>query len=167
MALIVEDGTIVTGANSYVSVTNARAWATARGLTFTGADSVVEARLVNAMDVLEGMRDRWKGTKVEADQPLQWPRQDVVIDGEDWDEVTIPPELIAAQVQLAYDSETNELQPTGTGQEVIREKTDVIETEYAKRGTGTVHAQFNKAMNLLKPLLKAGTGLWTLEAVRR
>jgi hypothetical protein len=167
MALIVEDGTIVTGANSYVSVANARSWATLRGLTFTGADSVVEARLVNAMDVLEGMRDRWKGDKVDADQPLQWPRSDVWLDGNEFPDDEIPSELIAAQIQLAYDSETYELQANGSGQEVVREKVDVIETEYAKRGTGTVQAQFNKAMNFLKPLFKAGTGLWTLEAVRR
>jgi hypothetical protein len=166
MALIVEDGTIVTGANSYVSVANARTWATLRGQTFTGADSVVEARLVNAMDVLEGYRDRWKGAKTDEDQSLQWPRADVWIDGVEFPDDEIPSELVAAQIQLAYDSETYPLQPTGTGREVVRQKVDVIETEYAKRGTGTVQAQFNKAMNFLKPLMKAGTGLWTLEAVR-
>jgi hypothetical protein len=91
----------------------------------------------------------------------------VWIDGVEFPDDEIPSELVAAQIQLAYDSETYELQPTGTGQEVLREKVDVIETEYAKRGTGTVQAQFNKALNFLKPLMKAGTGLWTLEAVRR
>lgn len=165
MALVIEDGSGVTGANSYATVAEARAYAVARGLTLSETDSVVEAALVNACDKLESYR--YKGTKTDAAQELAWPRADVYVDDADEPlaDDAIPAKLKQAQSQLAYDSTQTELQPTGTGREVLREKVDVIEVQYAERGSGSVEPQFNKAEALLAPLLLSG-GAFGLSTVR-
>ena len=76
MAIIVEDGSIVTGANSYVSEAELTAYATARGITLTGDE---EELLVRAMDYIESLN--YKGMKFSDEQPLQWPRSGVIVDG--------------------------------------------------------------------------------------
>lgn len=156
MALVIEDGTIVAGANSYATVADARAYASARGLTLSDDDAVVEAALVNAADLLE--RYDFKGSRVDAAQELAWPREDVfVFDNDDaLAEDEIPALLIKVQCQLAYDATQTELQPTGTGQEVVSEKVDVLEVKYAEKGSGSITPEFNKAEEMLAPLLNTG-----------
>lgn len=165
MAIVVEDGTIVTGANSYVSRADAITWAALRGLTLPDT-TATDVGLIKAMDLIESFRDRFQGSKTDEDQPLQWPREDVWIDGFEIGEDVIPQALIDAQVQLAYEAQSTDLQPTGTGQEVTKEKVDVIEVTYSKRGSGTVTPQFNKAMAFLSVLLKPGYGASSVPALR-
>jgi hypothetical protein len=128
--------------------------------------TATDQALLKAMDFLTTLRKRWKGTKVDLTQTLQWPRSGVYIDDEEWDEELIPEELKSGQIQLAYEALSTDLQPTGTGQEPTREKVDVIEVEYARRGTGTITPQFNKAMAFLDPLLSGNTGGFSVEAIR-
>jgi hypothetical protein len=156
MALIVEDGTGVANANSYISLVDARAWAVSRGLTLSAVDATLESALIRAMDFVESQRSRFSGAKTSATQALQWPRTGASLDGVELEATVIPAELKSAQVQLAFEAQTADLQPTGTGQEVLREKIDVIETQYAERGAGSVVPQFNKAMAFLEPLFKSG-----------
>ena len=47
MTLIVEDGSIVAGAESYISVADAETFLNNRGLTLTGSESDKEAALAN------------------------------------------------------------------------------------------------------------------------
>lgn len=142
MALIVEDGTIVDNADSYVDEADLTAYAAKRGITLpTGNDLTVLA--IKAMDYIESLEPRFKGTRVESDQPLSWPRKGVVINGFFVDEDTIPKQLIDLQCQLVIDGMTVNLQPNGTGRVVKRQKVDVIETEYEILGDGSV--QLTKA----------------------
>jgi hypothetical protein len=158
MALIIETGAGVANANSYATVEQAKAYAAARGLVLPAPDSAIEPLLILAADFLESYEGRYKGKKTAPDNALAWPRSGAVLyDGtEDFPDDAIPNVLIKAQCQLAYDATLTELQATGSGQEVIREKVDVIETEYAKNGSGTVQAEFNKAESILEPLLESG-----------
>jgi hypothetical protein len=166
MALLVEDGTGVANANSYVSVASARTWVAARGFSFTGTDSVVEQLLLLAMDLLETYRAQYRGSKTASDQSLQWPRTGATLDRELLEDDAIPPLLISAQIQLAYEAQSTVLQPSGTGQEVLKEKVGPIETEYVPRGMTTIRPLFNKANAFLDPLLRGGGGygLQTLRA---
>jgi hypothetical protein len=69
------------------------------------------------------------------------------------------PELVKrAQCQLAIDAATYDLMPTGAGREVVREKVDVIETEYAQRGSASVTPLFHKALSFLCPLFRNSSG---------
>ena len=108
MAIIVEDGTIVAGANSYVSEAELTAYASARGVTLTGN---TEALLLNAMDYIESLS--YIGTKVSSTQPLQWPRYNVVIDGYYFPNNEIPEILKSGLMQtaMAIDSGTDPLSP--------------------------------------------------------
>lgn len=163
--LIVEDGTGIAGANTYATVAEARAYATARALTLPVSDTAVENALILACDKLESYR--YKGKKTDEDNRLEWPRKDVFVGSAitALDDDFIPDRLKLAQCQLAYDSTLTDLQPTGSGREVVREKVDVLEVEYAKEGSGSITPQFNKAESYLAPLLQSG-GSFALNSIR-
>jgi hypothetical protein len=135
MALTIETGLGVIGATSYVTLVEARAFATSRGITLPAADADLEVLLTKSMDYLEGLRYRFKGSRtfgLDGTGPyLQWPRTGVNIDGVDIATTTIPKELKSVQCQLAIEFMTLDVMATQSGQVVRRERVDVIETEYA------------------------------------
>ncbi len=77
MVWVVEDGTIVTDANTYISTTDAIAYAAARGITISISD--VDVLMTQAMDFLESRV--YSGDLTEDDQPLQQPRENVYVNG--------------------------------------------------------------------------------------
>lgn len=158
MALIIETGAGVVNADSYASLAELATYATSRGITLTAAtDTAKEVLLRKAADYLDTLEPKFRGSRVEVDQALAWPRSDVYLYGstELFPATSIPPQLIKAQCQLACDADTTNLLPNGAGREVIRQKVDVIETEYAKQGTSSVKPELNKAMAILEPLLNS------------
>lgn len=96
MAIIVEDGTIISGANSYVSVAEFQAYALARGITILGNP---ETLLIRAMDYIESLD--YCGTRLTYTQTLQWPRYGVWVDCRPYSVNLIPIELKNAQMQTA------------------------------------------------------------------
>lgn len=96
MALIIEDGTKVTGANSYVTTSELTAYATARGIIITGD---LEQLLLQSMDYVESLD--FIGYKSDRDQALQWPRYEVWIDGYQINSDAIPKELKNGQMEVA------------------------------------------------------------------
>lgn len=145
VALVVEDGSNVTGANSYVDIDFIRGWASARMIELPASDDAVSAMAINAMDYLEGLRSQYQGKKTYADQELQWPRSGVVIDCLPWPDDSIPKELKNAQAQLVLEQiAIPDLSPSTDGYAVSLEKVDVIEVEYAAgrlSGTATSPAK--------------------------
>ena len=180
MALVIEDGTGLGNANSYVDAATARDYASARGVSLPAADADVEKLLVQAMDYLEAQRARYQGTKTwpvgtaehPAAQALQWPRTGVIIDcSYTLPDNVIPTELKSAQCQLAMEVFAgNELMPSTDGKVVKREKVDVIETEYMTgqdMGTaGTPRPSFPAVDALLEPLFTACGGGFFLRTRR-
>lgn len=155
MSLVIEDGTGVADANSYATVDEARTYATLRGLTLPVSDADVEKLLVKACDFLESLESKYKGQKTVSTNVLAWPRKCVYLYNacEPIDKNSIPVVLKSAQCQLAFDGNSTDLMPTGTGRQVIRTKVDVIETEYSDTKSATLTPRFNKAMAILGPLL--------------
>jgi len=101
MALVVEDGSNVSGANTYVTLAEYKAWADARGITYPNDDTTTQ-HIYRAMDFIE--RQNYQGRKANETQPLQWPRTDVMIDGYYLDANEIPKELkIALYEQINID----------------------------------------------------------------
>ena len=90
MALVVETGGIVSGANTYVSLADFKAWADARGIAY-GTDETVTQQIFRAMDYVESLN--FKGLKHTEEQPLQWPRDMVYIDSYSVNSDEIPPQL--------------------------------------------------------------------------
>ena len=157
MALIVETGAIIAGADSYVSVTDCDTYHSARGNSaWSGTDAVKEYALRKAVAYLDGhYRNRLKGVMVDPiNQLLAWPRYDVVIDGVILASDTIPQKLKDAQCELALIALSADLAPSVSAG-IKREKIDVLETEYfagAPAGTTVYTAVNNLLADLLKPL---------------
>jgi flagellar biosynthesis regulator FlaF len=135
MTLIVEDGTIVADANSYVSEAEYQAYATARGLTIGSTTEEREQELTKAMDFLDSYRDSFKGYKNTRDQSTQWPRQGVFIDGFQQDSNTLPVELKKAQMELAVTSRSFDLAPNQQYQNIASQKLDTLAVSYHAGGT--------------------------------
>jgi hypothetical protein len=160
IAIIVEDGTNVIGANSWVSVDDYISYAASRGVTVTGDADVLASQLLQAVDYINTYRDRFKGAKTYITQTMQWPRQYVTIDNADWPKDVIPPELIAAQCQLgmALFAGITFNANVAAGLPVIMEKVDVIETQYASpsavAGFSWQEASLPVVDGLLAPLLR-------------
>lgn len=135
MALVVEDGSQVTGANSYVSLDDARQYVFERGGDLSTADdSAAEATILKAMDYLESFAERFKGTRVSRDQSLSWPRSDVWIEEWYWNPTEIPRQVINAQMALIYEINAGEdpfNPPAPTTMPVVRTKVGPIEKQYA------------------------------------
>tara|TARA_R110000796_G_scaffold148262_3_gene265114 strand:- start:2970 stop:3461 length:492 start_codon:yes stop_codon:yes gene_type:complete len=157
MTLIVEDGTIVLGANTYVSDANYQSYATARGYTIGATEQLREIELTKAIDYLESMRDRYKGTKVQRDQPLQFPRVSLFIDGYQTDSNTIPEELKKAQMELAFLSISFNLSPSGTYQNVQSQQLGTLSVSYFNGGSYN-NVQLDSVKQFLKALLKNSYG---------
>lgn len=151
MAIVVEDGTVVSGANSYVTEGELTTFATARGVTLTTDE---EQLLIRAMDYIESLG--YIGTKKERDQSLQWPRLDVYIDGYYWDSDEIPQELKDGLMHtaVAIDQGNDPLQDAP--RKTIREKVGELEVQYSESSTGV--AVNKKILNTLWKLLKSSTG---------
>jgi len=108
------------------------------------------------MDFIEAYRGDFQGLKTAATNSLQWPRTGVTLDGYPLAADTIPQVLKDAQAQLAVDAQNADLMPTGTGREVVMEKVDVVQVQYAESGNTNPQPIFTKAEALLKPLFKSG-----------
>ncbi len=148
MTLTVETGAIVTGANSYISITDFTTYATARGVTLvTGAEQL----LVRAMDYIESLQ--YIGTKVESDQPLQWPRTGVYIDGYAFPDDDIPQQLIDGQCQVAIAIDQGNDPLIDYAPAVKRKKVGPLELEYSVGASVTINRKIN---NTLYKLLKNG-----------
>lgn len=110
MALIIETGAIVDGANSYQTVADLRAYAGLRGESVPEADADCEVLLIKAMDAMQALP--FKGERVSKDQPLPWPRKHVIVEGFPYPETELPRQLGQAQCALAIEAQTVDLLPT-------------------------------------------------------
>ena len=167
MTLIVEDGSIVTGAESYISVADASTYHTARGNTAWAAlatDALREAALRRATDYMrQAYRSRWQGYKVNEDQALDWPRYDVEVEGYAVDSDIVPTEVKNACAELALRASAADLNPDLT-QGVAREKVGQIEVEYDK--ASPQFTRYRAIDALLSPYLKAGGGGCSMGVIR-
>lgn len=166
MSLVIENGTIVPNAQSYVTVAEVIAFAAARGIVLPATtDAAVEILIHKAMDLLESIEAQFQGTRVSDTQVLAWPRKDVSLNGFPVAETTIPALLKKGLCQLATDAATTDLMPIGTGREVIEEKVDVLSTKYAERGNTAPQPHLTAFYAAIDPLLASG-GVFNLELTR-
>lgn len=151
--IIVEDGTIVTGANSYVSVSDFTTFLDERNLTLSGSYDE-EDLLILAMDYVESLK--FKGIKRQYNQGLQWPRTDVYIDGYYNDVDNIPTELKNGLMQAAYAIDAGNSPQQNLPRKTIREKVGELEVQYSESSASYVLDR--KIMSFLYKLLDNGGG---------
>jgi len=154
MALVIEDGTEISGANSYAAHTDLATYATLRGVTLTAVEADREALLLKAMDALYGRP--WKGDRVTTTQELEWPRTGVYRDGQLLAYNEIPRELFYGQLALAIAAIAETLMPVQPAQgkgPVIEERVEgAVTVKYANSGKVLAVAAVADAEALLKVL---------------
>jgi len=150
MAIIVEDGTLIADANSYVSIADVDAYATSRGLVWTGDDAVKGAAILGAMDYIESKP--FVGYVSTSTQLLQWPRSGAYANGWNITSDNIPLMLIKATCQATVDQMAGDMMPTlKRGGAIKRRKVDVLETEFFEGASATT--KYSRVDILLAPLL--------------
>lgn len=166
MPLIVEDGSGVTSANSYITLAEARAYATDRGVTLPADDGKLTPFLVNAADYLELFASSYVGTPTNTTQGLQWPRADVSLNDEDYPDDEIPAALKIAQIRLVMEQARGvDIMPTTTGRFVKKEKVGPLETEYSEAINVSGAPHFPFVESLLSSLFSHSSG-FALTTVR-
>jgi hypothetical protein len=162
MALIIEDGSGVANANSFISAASAGTYLNGRSATWTSASTASqEQALFIAGQYLNSLN--WKGRKTDQDNTMVWPRIDVY----DCDNylvgyATVPNNIKYAQVEAAvfYMDGYDLFSVIKRGDKLKRKKIDVIEKEwfgsaYSTKGTITGATYFGIIDGLLKCYTKS------------
>lgn len=161
MALIVEDGTGKEDANTFVTLDEARSYATGRGITLPVEDTAVEALIINAADFLFMYEVRLKGVRANDEQALIYPRKGVEINGAELAQDAIPATLKKAQLQLVIEGNSGSLTISRRGADFIkRKKTGPLEKEWSE----AVYLQYGNSVSYplvdtyMQPLLRDDAG---------
>ena len=167
MALVIEDGTIVANADSFITEVEADAILAKYGkdaVWDTKTSSEKETLLIQAGSWIN-TKPRWCGCIVELAQTMIWPRTSMYKCGFLVDSDAIPEEVKRAQAFMAEKAIANaifrDVDPGVNGQKTIgdRNKLDVLETEKmystkaSKNGSQIIFSEVNC---LLKPYTQGG-----------
>lgn len=142
--LIVEDGSVVVDANSYVTYDYAENYHTLRGNSAWAAGDSTEKQyaIIRATQAVDSIyKGKWKGEQVEYGvQELEWPRSNVVVGSNSIDNDTIPNAIKKSVCEAALREleSPNSLTPDlERGGEIKRVKADVVEVEYMDGANST------------------------------
>ena len=154
MALIIEDGSIVVGANSYVTLDELTEYATARKIELPVDNTDLTALLLDAYDFVSTYEDYFAGTRVSPlEQTGAWPRKEVVVYGAQFPKDEIPTLVKTAQIQIAVAASTGiALFPSQTSASVSRETVGPITTVYASDWVESTLPVFSNVEATLNPL---------------
>lgn len=160
MPVIVEDGSGVTDANSYVDLDDAKAYALLRGVILSADDAILMPQVINAADFIESFRSQFVGTPVSVTQAMSWPRNGVIYsDRTAFPNNAIPTQLVKAQneaiiaVSQGIILQSN-IDPAEGGFAVL-EKVGPIETKFSEKVGTSITPFLPKVMNALADLLNA------------
>lgn len=107
--LIIEDGSIVAGAESFATAAELVTYAASFGKVIPETQGEQESLLRRAALQMSAMQ--WKGRILQFDQPLDWPRYGVLRDGYEIASNSIPPQIKAGQMALATEIHADDLDP--------------------------------------------------------
>lgn len=165
LALIIEDGTNVAGANSYVTVDEVRAYCDLRGDVLPAADDDVIPLIVKGMDYIEGFEEQLSGKRTFGMlQPLSWPRANVSVHGEAVYAKYVPTAIKAVVCYLASIADDVDLVGNRDSNAVTLEKIGPLQTNYSPTQGATVGPMLPQVTRMMKPFLRSGAGM--LRSVR-
>lgn len=160
MALIVEDGSGLANAESFISEADADLYHENRGNTTWDSVAEKEAMLRRATDYMEqAYRLRWTGMRVTTTQRLSWPRAWVPIPdapsgygsvGGYVEQNVVPEQVKAACAELALLASTGDLNPV-LDRVTTREVVGEIEVEY--QPNSPQYKRYRSVDMLLEPFL--------------
>lgn len=153
--LIVEDGSIVPFADSYVSLTDARALADKFGMTLPADDTEAEAALRNGALYIELQEPSMCGRRVSALQSLAFPRTGIRLFGFDVSSTTIPSQVVRAQVAAAVEyGKGTDVRASSDGRATSMERVEgAVTVQYFNNGNSGATTTITAAMDALRPLL--------------
>ena len=160
MALTVEDGSIVAGADSYVTLAEYQAYGADRGWTLGDDDAADEIVLRRGFDGINRLWD-YRGIQVDDEaQAGEWPRY-IEYDRFEYETPPdgIPPKVKQAQMELAHVIQGG-VDPFATVTGVVastRAKAGPVETETTYQG-GKSTPRLVAIEGLLRPYLAVGYG---------
>jgi len=165
MPLVVEDGTGVSGADSYISLVNARSYLGNRNRSLNADDLEAEKQLRVAFDFIDNVH--FIGEPVVFNQDSAWPRKFVYLNGTLIDSNVVPNVVGFAQAHLAAAIEEGvDIFPVQQiGRKVAAEEVGPIKTEFFESGSEQLGASVPQVKMLLRPYLAFGAiGLTTARA---
>lgn len=154
MTIIVENGSLVSGANSYISIAEFKNWAEARGIDYD-TDYTIEQQIMRAMDYIESLN--FKGLKHTETQDLQWPRDMVLIDGYAVDSDEIPKQLKAALYEAVKLEIEGDSKLSPTDRETVSESIDGISVTY--KSSSSMKRSTPALTNALRKLVHSMTAV--------
>ena len=158
ITIIVEDGSIVANANSFIDLPEARTQCEALGLTLSVDDESAKAQLTQGYYQLKrSYQGRLKGCLVSASQTGIYPREDVYANGFEVASDSIPQDVINAQLSYAHSiNEGNSVNNTASAQEVASESLDGVGSKTYKSGSSKRTTPFVPAVTQwLQPYMKS------------
>ena len=153
--LIVEDGTIVSGADSFVSLVDAREIAAKFGLTLPVDDVEAEAALRNGAVYIGLQEPMMCGSRVSPLQELSFPRQGVTLNGYPVAADSIPAQVIRAQVIAAVEyGNGTDVRASTDGRATSMERVEgAVTVQYFNNGSSGATTVITAAIDALRPLL--------------
>lgn len=128
--LIIENGTIVAGAESFATAAELVTYAGNFGRVIPADTPSQEALLRRAALQMDALN--WKGRAVNRDQALTWPRFNVCRNGWTLPSDSIPAQIKAGQMALATEIYADDLiDPASKQGAAVRKKVGPLEFEYA------------------------------------
>jgi len=159
MPLIIEDGSIVPGADSYVSRADYIIFAEKNGITLVDGDEL-DVQLRQAAEYIDQHEQNLIGYRVERDQPMAYPRYDLYINDFYWANDEIPTQVIDAQLWYALDISAGVSlwnRPNNPNQLVKSERVEgAVKVEYAVGdSSGSSTRQYSQGDSIMSQLLRA------------
>lgn len=162
ITIIIEDGTIVANANSYVSINDLLEYASNRNVDMTAVDEdILASYLIIASDYMESFISEYKGVRIDLAQELEWPRQYVSIYPYAYlDPEVIPDGIKEAQMQLAIAQFNGiDLNPVRTKPLAILRQVGPIITKYSDRIGTSPQPKLYAFERLLAPFIRHTQGI--------
>ena len=151
--LVIEDGSVVVGANSFATDAEFKTYANIRNFDVPATQPDREALLVLAMDYLFSKENSFKGCRVSATQELVYPRSGVCTNGFNIASDAIPSSLKKAQMELAVQANESSLLISGTTQNLASFSVDGVYSETYFNGGNWEQVRTDRADTYLDPLL--------------
>ena len=162
MALIVEDGSIVTDAESYISVADADTYLAKYGKDAVWSTKTVEQKevLLRSSRLYMDTKYSWKGSQATQGHTTNWPRSEVYIENTLLGSAFIPADISNSNALLAAESTSNDLYRNvdgGTSGQLISGTKDAVgplmsEVSYfASPSYSGTQIRFSEVDAILKP----------------
>lgn len=136
MALIIEDGTIVANANSYITDAEFTAYADARGYTYPALAADREPLIIKANDYIQSVESKMQGQRTTPEtQELAYPRQNVYLYCTRIASDSIPKTLKNAQCEAAIAVNDSDLLITTTAGNIASEAVGDLSVSYHSGGS--------------------------------